>query len=146
MYKRQRIKTTVSAAFIRLSQAKAVADCDVDAPNLHLVMEQKAVPQTCLLYTSILWYFFAKYSKIKRNAAGECLMVKKTKKIWQITGAVLLLGASFGGMAAARNIDGFADWYGANIYPLLAGVLGRISGLMSFSLVETGLYLSLIHI
>ena len=45
-------KTTVSAAFIRLSQAKAVADCDVDAPNLHLVMEQKAVPQTCLLYTS----------------------------------------------------------------------------------------------
>lgn len=67
-------------------------------------------------------------------------MVKKTKKIWQITGAVLLLGASFGGMAAARNIDGFADWYGANIYPLLAGVLGRISGLMSFSLVETGLY------
>ena len=47
-------------------------------------------------------------------------MVKKTKKIWQITGAVLRLGASFGGMAAARNIDGFADWYGANIYPLLA--------------------------
>lgn len=39
-------KTTVSAAFIRLSQAKAVADCDVDAPNLHLVMEQKAVPRT----------------------------------------------------------------------------------------------------
>ncbi len=39
-------KTTVSAALIRLSQAKAVADCDVDAPNLHLVMEQKAVPES----------------------------------------------------------------------------------------------------
>ncbi len=33
-------KTTVSAAFIKLSEAKAVADCDVDAPNLHLVINQ----------------------------------------------------------------------------------------------------------
>lgn len=39
-------KTTVSAALMKLSQAKAVADCDVDAPNLHLVMEQKADPET----------------------------------------------------------------------------------------------------
>ena len=31
-------KTTVASAFIRLSQAKSYADCDVDAPNLHLVM------------------------------------------------------------------------------------------------------------
>lgn len=31
-------KTTLSAAFVKLSQAKAVADCDVDAPNLHLVV------------------------------------------------------------------------------------------------------------
>lgn len=34
-------KTTVSSALIRLSQAKAVADCDVDAPNLHLVLQEK---------------------------------------------------------------------------------------------------------
>lgn len=38
-------KTTVSAALVRLSHAKAVADCDVDAPNLHLVMEQRVPPQ-----------------------------------------------------------------------------------------------------
>ncbi len=38
-------KTTVSAAIIRLSQARAMADCDVDAPNLHLVMQQDAVPE-----------------------------------------------------------------------------------------------------
>lgn len=31
-------KTTVASTFIALSQAKAYADCDVDAPNLHLVM------------------------------------------------------------------------------------------------------------
>lgn len=30
-------KTTVSAAFIYLSKSRAYADCDVDAPNLHLV-------------------------------------------------------------------------------------------------------------
>ncbi len=31
-------KTTAAAAFIAFSEAKAFADCDVDAPNLHLVM------------------------------------------------------------------------------------------------------------
>ncbi|MFZ2257609.1 MAG: ATP-binding protein [Clostridiaceae bacterium] len=31
-------KTTVAAAFIRLAKARAFADCDVDAPNLHLLM------------------------------------------------------------------------------------------------------------
>ncbi len=38
-------KTSVSAALIRLAGAKAVADCDVDAPNLHLVMQPSSVPQ-----------------------------------------------------------------------------------------------------
>jgi len=38
-------KTTVCAALIRLTQARAVADCDVDAPNLHLVTKQSAVPE-----------------------------------------------------------------------------------------------------
>lgn len=38
-------KTTTSAAFIRFSQAKAFADCDVDAPNLHLVEELEGEPE-----------------------------------------------------------------------------------------------------
>lgn len=33
-------KTTIASAFIKLSEAKAYADCDVDAPNLHLLMNQ----------------------------------------------------------------------------------------------------------
>lgn len=37
-------KTTTAAAFIHFAQAKAVADCDVDAPNLHLVTAQKTEP------------------------------------------------------------------------------------------------------
>ena len=30
-------KTTVASAFIELSKARAFADCDVEAPNLHLI-------------------------------------------------------------------------------------------------------------
>lgn len=37
-------KTTTAAAFIRFSHAKAIADCDVDAPNLHLVAQQRSEP------------------------------------------------------------------------------------------------------
>lgn len=33
-------KTTLASAFIKLSEADAYADCDVDAPNLHLIMNQ----------------------------------------------------------------------------------------------------------
>ncbi len=38
-------KTTTAAAFIRFAQARAMADCDVDAPNLHLVSGMTAQPQ-----------------------------------------------------------------------------------------------------
>ena len=43
-------KTTVAGAFIRLSDVKAFADCDIDAPNLHLIMEQKSVPENSDYY------------------------------------------------------------------------------------------------
>jgi len=34
-------KTTVAGAFIKMSGSKAYADCDVDAPNLHIITAQK---------------------------------------------------------------------------------------------------------
>lgn len=37
-------KTTLAGAFIRLADARVYADCDVDAPNLHLVMKQCSEP------------------------------------------------------------------------------------------------------
>ncbi len=37
-------KTTIASAFIKLANAKAYADCDVDAPNLHLITEQSSQP------------------------------------------------------------------------------------------------------
>lgn len=39
-------KTTVASAFIRLSDAQAYADCDVDAPNLHLITKHSKAPST----------------------------------------------------------------------------------------------------
>ncbi len=38
-------KTTTAAAFIHFAGAKAVADCDVDAPNLHLVLKETVKPE-----------------------------------------------------------------------------------------------------
>ena len=38
-------KTTIASAFIRMSKAKTYADCDVDAPNLHLITNQISEPK-----------------------------------------------------------------------------------------------------
>ncbi|NCC60536.1 MAG: ATPase [Verrucomicrobiae bacterium] len=43
-------KTTVASAFIELSRSRAFADCDVDAPNLHLVVSQKPEPEKADYY------------------------------------------------------------------------------------------------
>ena len=43
-------KTTIASAFIKLLNAKVYADCDVDAPNLHLVMNQSTVPKRTDFY------------------------------------------------------------------------------------------------
>lgn len=43
-------KTTVASAFIELSKANAFADCDVDAPNLHLVLSGLSDPQKADYY------------------------------------------------------------------------------------------------
>ena len=38
-------KTTVAAALIEFNRSRAFADCDVDAPNLHLVVSQMSEPK-----------------------------------------------------------------------------------------------------
>ena len=39
-------KTTTAAAFLRFGQIRASADCDVDAPNLHILNSQSCEPAT----------------------------------------------------------------------------------------------------
>ncbi len=38
-------KTTIAGAFIKIAEAKAYADCDVDAPNLHLIRHHVSPPR-----------------------------------------------------------------------------------------------------
>lgn len=45
-------KTTTAAAFIQFAKARAIADCDVDAPNLHLVTSVNAEPEKSDFYGS----------------------------------------------------------------------------------------------
>ena len=42
--------------------------------------------------------------------------------------------------AAARVLPDFSQWYSSNVYPLLIGSIGRLSGIVSFSIVEILLY------
>ena len=41
-------KTTTAAAFLRFANVRAAADCDVDAPNLHIVSTQASEPESSL--------------------------------------------------------------------------------------------------
>lgn len=43
-------KTTLASAFIKLADARAYADCDVDAPNLHLITQWKDGPEKADYY------------------------------------------------------------------------------------------------
>ena len=43
-------KTTVASAFIKLAKVKACADCDVDAPNLHMLMQELEEPDRAEYY------------------------------------------------------------------------------------------------
>lgn len=43
-------KTTLASSLIKLSKAKAFADCDVDAPNLHLIMKEDIKPKKTDFY------------------------------------------------------------------------------------------------
>lgn len=43
-------KTTTAAAFIAFSNAKRYADCDVDAPNLHILMKEDMEPEEKKFY------------------------------------------------------------------------------------------------
>lgn len=57
-----------------------------------------------------------------------------------LTGLALLMAAA-ALQACTRRIPGFADWYYLSVYRRVAGVIGRITGLFPFSVVELLLYL-----
>ncbi len=63
-------KTTIAGAFIKLANAKAYADCDVDAPNLHLVINQSSEARQSD------YYGLAK-AEINRDLCVQCDMCRQ---------------------------------------------------------------------
>ncbi len=62
-------KTTVATALIHLSSAKAFADCDVDAPNLHLLMK----PTVEMIHKDYFGMAVAEIDSEKCTQCGICL-------------------------------------------------------------------------
>ena len=58
-------KTTVASAFIKLSETKIFADCDVDAPNLHLVLNKDVEPE-------VSDFFGLEKAKIDNDICNNC--------------------------------------------------------------------------
>ncbi|MEG0495051.1 MAG: 4Fe-4S binding protein [Eubacterium sp.] len=63
-------KTTTAAAFIDFSQADAFADCDVDAPNLHLITTIKTNPEKSN-------YFGSQKAFIDTSKCTDCGLCQK---------------------------------------------------------------------
>lgn len=61
-------KTTVSSSLIWFSRSKAIADCDVDAPNLHLVTRMETEPE----HSDFIGSEKARIDPQKCTGCGEC--------------------------------------------------------------------------
>lgn len=75
-------KTTVASALIKLSNARAFADCDIDAPNLHLVIGMKNEPER----NDYFGLPKAKIDMEKCIACGACISACRFDAISEIDG------------------------------------------------------------
>lgn len=76
-------KTTTAAAFISFAQAKAIADCDVDAPNLHLVSKPTLKP----VVSDFLGGDKAVIDSEKCSGCGSCQSFCRFNAIEEINGS-----------------------------------------------------------
>lgn len=69
---------------------------------------------------------------------------KKDKRVkYRLAASVLLLLLSAALMILSAKVPAFAEWYSEYIYPLAVNSIGRISGMLPFSVSETGIYILL---
>lgn len=62
-------KTTIASGLIKLANVQSYADCDVDAPNLHLAMSQDSIPSVNDFYgLNVAWI-----DRKKCILCGNCL-------------------------------------------------------------------------
>ncbi len=85
-------KSTIAACLARLVENKIIADCDVDAPNLHLLLEHELVSQADYQGASLAWI-----DKDKCTACGIC---RQTCRFDAITPDYVVLPLACEGCAA----------------------------------------------
>ena len=90
-------KTTVAGAFIKLSGAGAYADCDVDAPNLHLVMGQTVPPRRSD-------YFGLPKARIDRNQCVQCGLCRANCRFEAISADYAIDGYACEGCGVCEKI------------------------------------------
>lgn len=61
---------------------------------------------------------------------------RQNKAKRQIIVSICLIAFAMILSASARKVPGFADWYSHNVYPVIQGSLGRLSGIAPFSAAE----------
>ena len=78
-------KTTIASAFIKLSGAKAYADCDVDAPNLHLITGWDVEPEKKDYYglpkAEINPDLCAECDQCRQNCRFDAILIDETYRV-----------------------------------------------------------------
>jgi MinD superfamily P-loop ATPase len=78
-------KTTIASAFIKLADARAYADCDVDAPNLHLItgwnFEPKKTDYYGLPQAKINLELCTKCNQCRQNCRFDAILVEEKYKV-----------------------------------------------------------------
>jgi MinD superfamily P-loop ATPase len=81
-------KTTVASAFIKLANARAFADCDVDAPNLHLVIKQQSKPKIKDYYgmpkAKIITDICINCDRCRKNCRFDAINVNEKNKEYHV--------------------------------------------------------------
>ena len=116
-------KTTVAGAFIKLSGAGAYADCDVDAPNLHLIMRQAVPPRRSD-------YFGLPKALIDRNQCVQCGLCRVNCRFEAISADYVVDGYACEGCGVCEKICPVGA---ISLVPVVAGDLMLYVGDAVFS-------------
>lgn len=78
---------------------------------------------------------------VGRSRSGVTCMAREKRVL---TAGGILLAAAVVLQVLARNVRGFGQWYSVTVYRFLTGTLGRLTGIVPFSVSELGLYVLVI--